>query len=274
MANAVQYAINKVKQLIPKEVLHEAFVAPIERDDAWSRRHSSVISVDHVIREKVINQIVMPDINLQTGQRVLVPLTGLLQEYQPDMTMVIRIPKHLTRGQSITSPYAIVAGSPIGTLGGNVVTNAGSGTDLLDALSGITQSRGAIPMAQDGNIELIAENTILLRAPVRQNGFLYLDCLIANNNLLSNAPPAAHPCFAKLVEFAVKNYIYVNCTIPVDMGQISGGMTVGAFSQWLDRFSDANDNYEDQMKIWRKVFILTDPLSQDDHIKGVVGGLF
>lgn len=274
MANAVQHALNEIGHRIPAPILQEAFVSPLMRDDAWARRHSAVVSIDHVIRDKVIQKRVIPHINLTTGQRVLIPLNNVLQEYQDDMTMVMRIPKASTRGVAITSVYAIVAGSPIGTLGGNIVSNAGSGTDLIDALSGMRQSRGPIPMVSDANIQLIGENTILLSAPVRQNGFLYLDCMIENDRILSHLPPAAYECFAKLCEYAVKAYIFNNVAIPMDQAQIAGGMAIGRFRDLVDRMEDANDLFDEQLKIWKKVYIMTDPLEQRTFIQGVVGGLF
>lgn len=271
--NAIQFAISEVKNIIPMPILRVAFQDDLIRQETWGRRNAPVVSVDHVIREKVIEGRVMPSINLISGQRELIPLGGLIQEQQPDWSLVINIPKSLTHGRSITAVYAMVTGTPTGSLGGSVSMQFGRGSAIVDGLRAAMQSREQMPLLSDANIQIIGDNMLLIRSPMRLAGTLYLDCQLENDALLSNIPPAAWKHFKKLVEYAVKAYIYVNINIPMDEAQIYGGMAIGKFREVVDGFSDANDLFEEQLKIWERVAILSDPLSHQDHIQGLVGGL-
>lgn len=271
--NAIQHAINEIKHVIPMQILKEAFQNDLIRQETWGRRHAPVVSIDHVIRSKVIEGRVIPGMNLISGQRELVPLTGLIQEYQQDYSIVLEIPKERTAGRSITAVYAMVTGTPTGALGGSVSMQMGVGSGLVDAMRSVKQSREQIPLMSDANIQLIADNTIMIRSPLRLAGMLFLDCQLENDSSLSNIPPAAWKHFKKLVEFAVKAYIYNNTVIPMDEAHISGGMSIGRFREIIDGYSDANELYEEQMNKWQKIAILSDPLSHHDHIQSIVGGL-
>jgi hypothetical protein len=272
--NAIQHALNELKHVIPMPILREAFLNDLIRQETWGRRHAPVVSIDHVIRDKVIEGRVIPGMNLISGQRELIPLFGLIQEQQPDWSLVVQIPKDRTDGRSITAVYAMVTGTPTGALGGSVsMQSGGYGSGLIDALRANQLSRAQMPLMSDANIQLIGDNTLLIRSPLRLAGTLYLDCQLENNNTLSHIPASAWKHFKKLVEYAVKAYIYNNINISMDEAQISGGMSLGTFRSVVDGYSDANELYEEQMNKWQKVAILSDPLSHLDHIQSIVGGL-
>jgi hypothetical protein len=271
--NAIQHALNEIKHIIPMPVLKEAFQNDIIRRETWGRRHAPMVSIDHVIREKVVEGRVIPGMNLISGQRELIPMNGLVQEAQDDWAIVIEIPKNRTNGRAITAVYAMVTGTPTGSLGGSVSMQFGASNGIVDGLRAAKQSREAMPLMSDANIQLIADNTILIRSPLRLAGTLYLDCQLENDANLSHIPAAAWKHFRKLVEYAVKAYIYNNLIIPMDEAQIAGGMSIGRFKEIVDGYSDCNELYEEQMNKWQKIAILSDPLSHQDHIQSIVGGL-
>jgi hypothetical protein len=271
--NAIQHALNEIKHRIPMPILKEAFQNDIIRRETWGRRHAPMVSIDHVIRDKVIEGRVIPGMNLISGQRELVSLVGLAQQAEEDWSLVIEIPKSRTHGRSITAVYAMVTGTPTGALGGSVSMQFGASSGIVDGLRAAKQSREAMPLMSDANIQVIADNTILIRSPLRLAGTLYLDCQLENDNTLSNVPPAAWKHFRKLAEYAIKAYIYNTLLIPMDEAQISGGMSIGSFKSVVDSYSEMNDLYDEQMDKWQKIAILSDPLSHQDHIQSVVGGL-
>jgi hypothetical protein len=271
--NAIQHTLNELKHLIPMPILREAFQNDLIRRETWGRRNAPVVSIDHVIRDKVIEGRVLPGINLISGQRELVSLVGLVQEQQDDWSLVITIPKNRTNNRSITAVYAMVTGTPTGALGGSVSMQFGAASSLVDSMRAVKQSREAMPLMSDSNLQIIGDNMILIRSPLRLAGTMYLDCQLENDSTLSHIPPAAWRHFKKLCEFAVKAYIYNNIVIPMDEAQIAGGMSIGRFKEIVDSYSDANELYEEQMKKWEKVAILSDPLSHLDHIQSIVGGL-
>lgn len=255
------------------QILKEAFQNELLRQQTWGRLHAPVVSIDHVIRDKVIEGRVIPGMNLISGQRELISLVGLIQEMQTDFGLVIDVPKNRTNGRSITAVYALVTGTPTGALGGVLSMSYGPSSGLVDAMRAMKQSRDPMPAMSDANIQLIGDNMILVRSPLRLAGTMYLDCQLENDSSLSNIPAAAWKHFKKLVEFAVKAYIYNTVSIPMDEAQISGGMAIGRFKEIVDGYSDANEMYEEQMEKWQKIAILSDPLSHQDHIQSIVGGL-
>lgn len=271
--NAIQYALSEIKHRIPMPILKEAFQNDLIRRETWGRRNAPVVSIDHVIREKVIEGRVIPGMNLISGQRELVSLNGLVQEAQDDWSLVVEIPKSRTGGRSITAVYAMVTGTPTGSLGGSVSMQFGASSGIVDALRGVKQSREQMPLMSDSNIQLIGDNTILIRSPLRLAGTLWLDCQLENDRVLSHVPPAAWRHFKTLVEFAIKAYIYNNITIPMDQAQIAGGMGIGQFKNIVDGYADSNELYDEAMKKWEKVAIMSDPLSHQDHIQSIMGGL-
>lgn len=271
--NAIQYTINEIKHRIPMAILKEAFQNDLIRKETWGRRNAPVVSIDHVIREKVIEGRVIPGMNLISGQRELVSLVGLMQDQQDDWSLVMEIPKVRTGGRSITAVFAMVTGTPTGALGGSVSMQFGQSSGIVDSLKAMQQSRQAMPLMSDSNIQLIGDNTILIRSPLRLAGTMYLDCQLENDAVLSHVPPAAWRHFKKLCEFAVKAYIYNNIIIPMDEAQIAGGMSIGQFKQIVDQYADCNDLYDEAMKKWEKVAIMSDPLAHQDHIQSIMGGL-
>ena len=272
--NAIQHALNELKHRIPKDILKEAFEAPLTRNDGWSRMHAPVVNIDHIIREKVIESRVVPSLNLISGQRDYIPLDGLVREYQNDFTQVITIPKDRTRGLSITAVFAIVSGSALASTTGYANTLPQRSNGVVEALAAMRSSRMPVPVVSDMHIRLISDNTVLLTAPLRQYGFLFLDCMLENDRMFSHIPPAAWRDFAKIVEYAVKAYIYNEVVIPIDQAQLSGGMSIGRFREIVDGYSDANDLYDEKVKDWQVINVLADPHSFEEHIIGVVGGLF
>lgn len=273
--NPIQYALSKVSQRIPPAILKGMFETTTNRTFNWARMHAPMLSVDHQLRDKVVEGIVMPDINLISGQRELIPLSGLVQVGQPDFSQVIHIPKERTNGRSIVAAYSIVIGSQTGAMNGVFNTSySGATSSMGEAMRAVQQSRSAIPIMNDANIALIAENTIVIRSPLRLAGVAWLDCLLTHNEQLSNIPAGAYRHFADLVVEATKAYIYNNIIIPMDEAEIVGGMGLGQFRSIVEGYSDAEELYQEKLKIWENVSILSDPIQHQDHIMSLMGGLY
>ena len=273
--NPIQYALMHVSHVIPPPILKGMFETTIHRSFNWSRMHAPALSIDHQIRDKVIEGRVLPDINLISGQRDLIPIHGLVATGQPDFTQVIHIPIERTNGRSIVAAYSIVNGSQTGAMNGAFNTNySGSTSSMGEAMRAVQQSRSPIPVMNDANISLIAENTIAIRSPLRLAGVAWLDCMLSYNEQMSNVPPGAYRHFAFMVAEAVKAYIYNNIIIPMDEAEIMGGMGLGQFKNIVEGYSDAEELYQEKKKIWENVAILSDPVQHADHIMSLMGGLY
>lgn len=272
--NPIQFALRETSQRIPPAILDVMFIKSVTRDRGWGRMHAPVLSVDHQIRDKVIEQRVLSNINLISGQRELIPLNGLTPVGQTDFSQVIHVPKERTNGRSIVAVYHLALGSQSGALNGAFNTSYQGGTSGLgEAAKAFQQSRSPIPIVSDGNISLVGENTILLRNPLRLAGPSWLDCLLEHSEQMTNVPPGAYREFAKLVVLATKAYIYNNIIIPMDEAEIIGGMGLGQFRNIVENYSDAEELFQEQLLIWEKVSIMSDPIQHLDHIQSLIPGL-
>jgi hypothetical protein len=272
--NAIQFALNEIQEEIPPEILHEAFIAPLTKQDHWGRVHAPVLSVEHMIRDKVIEKRVIPRLSVVSGQRDHISLEGLPIEYEKDYTQTIHIPKARTKGLSITAVFGIISGSAYGSVTGMSNVSQQRGNGVTEALSAMRMSRASVPVVADTHIQLIADNTVLLRAPLRQYGYLFLDCLLEHDRMMGNIGVGSWELFTEICLLATKAWIKNNMVVPMDQAQISGGMALGAFRNEIDEYRDANVLLKEKIADWRVVNVLADPLSFDEHITGVVGGLF
>ena len=103
--NAIGYAINMVNRSIPKEIRNLTFLSGI------NHMTGIPVTTDSRIRELVINDRVLEDINIIGGTQITVPLDGLAQEPIENNAVVIRIPKSRTQGRSIISVHSVAFGA-------------------------------------------------------------------------------------------------------------------------------------------------------------------
>lgn len=246
--NIIQKALNDLHYAIPPEVLELAFL------DRQVMRMGIALSMDHQIREKVVEGRVIPDCNLRGGKQLEVPLDGLpTQMYQNGM-MVYHIPKERTDGCSITSVMSLTYGShpAYNALGGRGYSNHQS--DLMSAGSALLSSSEQPSNLSTASIQLIGDNVVLVKSPTPLPGNAYLRCNVEHDAALSNIAPASWPVFSKLVEHATKAYIYIHKRVVLDQGYLHGGMNLGAVGEFVEEYSDANELYQELMtEKWGKV---------------------
>jgi hypothetical protein len=264
--NPIQKAIMDVKYKIPPQILQAAFVhrefghRPLPTD------------VDALIRDRVINARVMVDCNLLGGQQVVIPLSTVAPEYLDPRTVVYRIPKSLTQGRSITRPLSMGVG--LGTVASNIMNRNSYGySAVLDGADAVVDSHAPIPMVSTANLRMIAENVVMVTEMVALPSNIELRCYIENDEDFSSLRTTAFPKFSRLVELAVKAYIYNELSIPMGQGQLVGGMELGKFREIIDGYADANEMYDTYLQeTWNKVATFTDANSRERHLRLVSGG--
>src|ERR1035437_8372047 len=202
--NPIVKAVHEVKYRIPSQILKEVFLSTL-----YSFRNIP-LSLDDQITSLVIRPRVLVDCNLVGGTEVFVPLSGLMPNVIDNLTTVFHVPKDLTQGRSIISVLSVsyntmgllsIAGIMAGLDPNSVNSTSMAGMAMIDSFS-------PIPIASTAKVQLIGENTIMIRdtAPIISNTFIR--CIIANDSELNNLPIRSIPPFCKLVELAVKSYIY------------------------------------------------------------------
>jgi hypothetical protein len=232
------------------------------------------ISIDEQITNLVIKNRVMVDCNLVGGTHALIPLDNLRVEQVDAYTNVYRIPKSLTQGRSIVSVLSVGYGTTSlqGLVGGLGSIRPGSVSAAAQAGQAMMDSMSPIPVSSTAKVQLIAENTIMVRDTntLISNG--YLRCILANDNEFSHIQLRSILAFCKLVELAVKSYIYNEYTIQMDRAFLSGGQDLGRFKEIVDSYADAEEMYQDYLREkWAKTSFMNDTETYTRFLKMQLG---
>lgn len=268
--NAIQKALKDIRTSIPKQILEQTFLT--ETMSAFGGRHNfQPLSLDQRIREAVIDGIVLPDCHLVGGTEVTVPLATVRPEYVNSYNLVYRVPKHLTQQRSIIRVLHITFGD--GGIAGSLNMGLQGRSEILSKAQGVLASHSSIPIVSTANIELMGENTVLVKENIAMPGNPYLRCVIESDAELNGFLPAAVLVFGKMCVLACKGYIYNNINISMDQAQLMGGMAIGRFREVVDGYSDAHEQYQTMFdERWRKIAILSDPAQHKRHLGLLTGG--
>lgn len=265
--NAIGYAISKIHDNIPTEVLKIALISNINY-------HQNIpINIDSRLKDMVITKKVMNDINIIGGTHITVPLNGLHQELLPDNVIVVRIPKSLTQGRSILTVHSVAFGaSATAGITTNPMTQGG---DMMNAQQQMLNGISPIPYISDAHVTLLAENVVMIQNVRSISGFLYLRCEVENDSNLNNIKRRSYLAFSQLCTLATKAYIYKTCAIPMDIGYIEGGAVMGKLQEIIDSYSDANEEYLEYLQTkWAKVSKLNDAETVEQLVRMSSGGLY
>lgn len=265
--NAINYALSTLEQVIPKEVLRLAFLSNIQH------LTTVPVSITSRIKELVITNRVMKDINIIGGTHITVPLNGLHQELLPDNAIIVRIPKSLTQGRSILTAHSVSFGAS--ATGGLVSNPLSQGGDMVNVQQQMLNGIQSIPYVSEAQVTLLAENVVMIQGANSISGFLYLRCEVENDSNLNNIKRRSFLAFSELVQHATKSYIYTTCVVPMDIGYIQGGATMGKISEIIDSYSDSEDDYKEYLKTrWAKVNKLNDAETVEQLVRITAGGLY
>lgn len=270
--NVIRKAVDDVKFRIPREVLEKAFLPY----NAYGRVYNNV-SLDEQIINNVIKARVLPDCNIVGGIQALVPLDGLPVDLVNTNMISIHIPKERTQGRSVLMALSVVfinSNSATNIYGVNGVSGNNSCTpSLLTAANGLLKSFDSIPSTSTSRVQLISENTILVKEMGMIPSNSFLRCELSNDEEMANIPIRAYRYISKMVELAVKAYVYNELIIKIDMGQLQGGANIGMFKQIIEGYSDAEQNYQDYVEeTIQQVLFTADTEKYARYLKLIVGG--
>lgn len=268
--NPILKALDEVKYRIPEPILKETFK---EQNYNWRK---TPVSIDEQITNKVIRSRVMVDCNLTGGTEALIPLEGLSPEIIDSVTAVYHIPKDRTQNRTILSAKSVGYMSF-----GLAYTTAGLGTvnpytvnDVLSAGNAVMNSFSSTPPVSTAKVQLIAENTIMIRDINHIVSNNYLRAIVANDENMNHLQMRSIPAFCKLVELAVKSYIYNTLVIRMDQAYLSGGQELGSFKNMVENYADAEQMYQDYLRDqWQAVSFMNDTESVNRFLKLMIGGM-
>lgn len=268
--NAIRYALDQLKRRVPKGILEEVFRP---KDYLYQQ---SLYNIDHLIETQVIRSRVLVDCDIVGGTEVIISLDGMEVTRLDPITSVIRIPKHLTNGRTITSALSIGYGnaSMLALPGLTGSFKPCSVTPLLQAGQAMLDQHMPIPVSGTARVQLIAENTIMVRDPTTALGAVsFLRCILANDDNLSHIQVRSYLHFAKLCELAVKSHIYNEYALIIDRAFIAGGYEIGKFKEFVESYSDSEELYQQYLnEKWAKVAFMNDSETHQRFLTRIIGG--
>lgn len=267
--NPIQRAVYEIKFSIPIEILQEVFKPTMY---SWSPVSAS-------IEEQIISRVIKPkvfvDVNMVGGTEVIIPTRDLPRERTDEFTTVFHIPKNMTQGRSIISVLSISYADA------NSLT-AYNQTAIYDpctinannqATEALYQANNTFITPSTAKVELVAENTVMVKDTVRTFSLGFLRCILAYDEQLSQLQIPSILDFVELAVLATKAYIYNTYKIRLDEGKVKGGFELGSFAEIVDSYSDAREQYNEFLReTWRKVAFMNDRESYERLIRMQIGG--
>jgi hypothetical protein len=268
--NPIKKAIDEIRYSIPREVLNLVF-----HNTTHSWRNTPV-SLEEQITNKVIRARVMVDCDLVGGDEVFIDLSGVPQEMTNTYTTVYYIPKERTQNRTITAAIAVsyITSAAALAIAGNTGYDVCSVTPSLQLGQAMMNSHMPIPPVSTAKVQLIGENTIMVRDTAPPIGFGYLRCILSNDEALSHLQLRSIPVFCDMCVLAVKAYIYNEYIVTLDKGQLYGGQEIGVVRQIIEGYSDANELYRTFLtEKWTKVAFMNDRETFERFLKLNIGGM-
>lgn len=260
MQNAINYAVNRVLQTIPRVILEDAFgEASLIRK--WGERRfdrSIPVSIESRIISEVIDGRVREDASLTGAKQIDILLSQANIRQFTSWTWVIDIPDEATHGARVTQflgiyimPQDYLSNTNFPWMGQNTINHGAQG---------LVATYGAIPSISSENGHLIARNTIEVRDMnvVRVGGMIRVN--VDSDESMSHLKPGTYARWADLVLEATKAYIYRVLVINMGRAELQAGYNLGVYKDVVDNYADAEENYQDLLRTtWRRVNQLNDP---------------
>lgn len=271
MIDAFSKMLTTVRANINARILHETFKPVTPYDTGFT-------SIDSCIISKVIRPRVLVDLNIVGGTEAIIDLNDLAYEILNVTDIVFRIPKQRTQNRSILSALSVsflTSRMPGAWFGGTGYTTTGilnnrDNSAVTSATAGIVASFDKIPVTGTADVEIIGENTIIIKNIPGMLMNMYLRCLLSNDENLSNVPVKAYMLLGKIAVAAVKAHCFITMQERIAGGKLEYGQDFNFISDIVSGYSDANETYDDLIQQWRTMAILMDPTTMSRLVLGSI----
>lgn len=260
MLTALDHAINRIKLNIPKEILDKTFIENNQR----FRAYRSAVSVDSLIRQKVIREIVLTDCNLIGANEVQIPVLKSWCQLIDSNNIIVRVPKTHTQNRTITevlnATYLPQSGylMPYGTIQ--------AVSDMTLAQNKLLNSVRNPTISGTVDTEVVGENVIAVVGAGTIPNNLFLTVMIEYDENLSSLSRTAYGVFAQLCLLATKAYIWTNRIVMMDKAEINGGYQLNRYTSIIEGYEDAYEQYVEYLEgKWKKISFMADPQRRKKH---------
>ncbi len=261
MLTPLDHAINRIKLNIPKEILEKTFIESNQR----FRAYRSAVSVDSLIRQKVIREIVMTDCNLIGANEIQVPVLKSWCQLIDSNNIIVRVPKTHTQNRTITevlnATYLPQSGylMPYGTIQ--------AVSDMTLAQNKLLNSVRNPTISGTVDTEVVGENVIAIVGAGTIPNNLFLTVMVEYDESMSSLNRAAYGVFAQLCLLATKAYIWTNRIVMMDKAEVDGGYTLNRYTSIVEGYEDAYEQYTEYFdEKWRKTSYRADPQRHKKHM--------
>lgn len=237
-------ALNDLRFKIPEDILKIAFTP-----NNTFRWRNAPTSLDEEIRSQVIRPRVMVDLNIFAHKRVSISLGDVPCEQIENFVWIYEIPMEKLDNREIVSVLSVHYMPVYNQMG---FTGYGYGNSIMQPVSDAliagqraVDSHSSIPNTSSAQVNLIGQNTVLIRDPFRANRPYHLLCVIANDPELNNIDYRSQDYVNKMVELAVKAYIYNTLRIKVNRGFLEAGVEIAAVREYIESIADSEQMYQD-----------------------------
>lgn len=259
----IENALNRLVMRMPRQILELAFF-PSE-----DHRTTDATNLNQRIREKLIEPIVMTDLNNAGGVALQLDIQQSWMTMISPVVTIVDVPKNITQNRRITS--ALNASFGINGINTAAYGTTNQGSQVLNAASRVFNSAKTPPYVGTPDIRVMGNNQLEIRnfvsIPVRVRGLIR----IAYSRDFTELRNFYWKDFNELVELAVKAYCYNNLLADMDRAFLQGGVEMGRLSSKIEEWSDSQETYDDYLRErWNRILILNDPILSQRNTKMLV----
>lgn len=280
--NAVSYAIQRIMKQVPRSILEAAFISRLAVEEF------TLDTLESRIYEEVFSERVSIDCNLTHTKQITIPLIDCERVTGGYYTATYRVPSHLTQGKKIVSVLHLTAAAGTFATASSQSMNAsnvGSGGMYTSAVAMFNQTGGVfqamsqavnsvspIQIVSNAMTYIVGYNTILIRDTVINPATMHLRVNIENDENMNNIGTPYYPRFFKLMLLATKMYIFNKLILEQDSVFIHSGGELNRFRDEVEKYADAEEQYEEFLPHWMKSALLNDNYGFSRHYSLRTGG--
>ena len=275
--NAIMYAINEIKSVIPYEILYAGMT--LEEDPLLL----NMSSLEDKVLNKVFKKRVLLAANVMGGIETIVPIRSIQPTFTEAMYTVYHIPPELIMDKEIMSalslsylPNSGYMGSTGGygsstMMGGQSSLGYGGNTATMNVANRIGASANSSSILSSAHLEIVARNTIAVYAHYQSLTNYGMRVVLQNDENLNNIQPRSYPALSKLGVLATKAYLYNKLIIPINSGYLSGGQDLGMFKSMPENYADAEESYQTFLReVWGQVAFMNDTTRYSNYLSGML----